>query len=322
MRPQFPVGTRSGIWQGYFDVDTGCRCCLRDAWRRWHGAAEPSGRQARGRRTASFVDLRPGMSGKLPRNFPGRDNHQRAHKTVAGAVDPPFPPTTSRLSGDLQVHLEHALGSFQGGTPKHGGHANPLAAPDRHSIRGPKRRISSGNDRPPTCGDDPQGPPWPLGPHFGALRARKAKKMKSVTDREKWLGKFLLVYGCLSLVLFGTLSIGLFFHLPAFGKGGALNWTVWDDMSDHVPLMITVIYFVWSIFLIRSSRAPSAHASFLDFTMWANLAHGLIMIPQALDMNMYHSKFMTDIPWVLLLAGAIGFLRTWPATGDVKAAAP
>lgn len=106
--------------------------------------------------------------------------------------------------------------------------------------------------------------------------------METVTGREKLLKRFLLVYGYLSLVLFGTLSVGLFFHMPAFDKGGVLNWTVWDDMSDHAPLMITVIYFVWSIFLIRSSRNPRAYASFLDFTMWANLAHGLIMIPQGI----------------------------------------
>jgi len=144
--------------------------------------------------------------------------------------------------------------------------------------------------------------------------------METVTGRENLLKRFLLVYGYLSLVLFGTLSVGLFFHMPAFDKGGVLNWTVWDDMSDHALLMITVIYFVWSIFLIRSSRNPRAYASFLDFTMWANLAHGLIMIPQALDMRMYHSKFMTDIPWVLILAGAIAFLRTWRGTFDEKPA--
>lgn len=137
--------------------------------------------------------------------------------------------------------------------------------------------------------------------------------------REKLLGNFLRIYGWLSLALFGTLSVGLFFHLAAFDKGGALNWTVWDDMSDHVPLMLTVIYFVWSIHIIRAARDPKASASFLDFTMWANLAHGLIMVPQALDMNMYHTKFMTDIPWVLLVAGAITWLRTWGGSAAARA---
>jgi hypothetical protein len=45
---------------------------------------------------------------------------------------------------------------------------------------------------------------------------------------------------------------------------------------------------------------PAAYLLFLDFTMWANLAHGLLMVPQALGSREYHSKFLTDIPWILL----------------------
>jgi hypothetical protein len=131
------------------------------------------------------------------------------------------------------------------------------------------------------------------------------------------LQAFLRIYGVLSLVLFGVLSVGLMIKAPILDKGGALNWAVWDDMSDHVPLMITVIYFVWSVFLIRAARNPQAYASFLDFTMWANLAHGLIMMPQALHTHEYHLKFMTDIPWVLILAGAIALLRPSRTTIDV-----
>ena len=43
--------------------------------------------------------------------------------------------------------------------------------------------------------------------------------------------------------------------------------------------------------------------SFVNFTMWANLAHGLLMVVQAaMDMDRYWSKFLTDIPAVLILA--------------------
>ena len=148
-------------------------------------------------------------------------------------------------------------------------------------------------------------------PPRGVRTMEGMDQMETATSREKALKIFLLIHGSLSLLLFTTLSVGLFFHMPAFDKGGVLNWAVWDDMSDHAPLMVTVIYFVWSIFVIRASRNPRAYASFLDFTMWGNLAHGLVMVPQALDMHMYHSKFMTDIPWVWLLAAGIAFLRPW-----------
>jgi hypothetical protein len=129
---------------------------------------------------------------------------------------------------------------------------------------------------------------------------------------------FLKVYGALSLLLFGILSLGFMFQAPILAKGGALNWAIWDDVTDHVPLMITVIYFVWSLFLIRAAKDPRAHGSFLDFTMWANLAHGLVMMPQAFGSHEYHAKFMTDIPWVLILAGAIAFLRPSRSTNDIS----
>jgi hypothetical protein len=43
------------------------------------------------------------------------------------------------------------------------------------------------------------------------------------------------------------------------------------------------------------------------------------MIPGAFEQH-YHSKFLTDIPWVLLLSAAIYFLRPRVSGTDVAAA--
>ena len=72
--------------------------------------------------------------------------------------------------------------------------------------------------------------------------------------------------------------------------------------------MLSLIYLVWAVYLWVAAAQPVAYRSFLDFTMWANLAHGLVMIPGALEHG-YHSKLLTDIPWVLLLSAAIAVLR-------------
>jgi hypothetical protein len=41
----------------------------------------------------------------------------------------------------------------------------------------------------------------------------------------------------------------------------------------------------------------------LNFTMWSNLAHGVLMAVQAAtELDRYWSKFFTDIPFVVLLA--------------------
>jgi Family of unknown function (DUF6632) len=73
---------------------------------------------------------------------------------------------------------------------------------------------------------------------------------------------------------------------------------------------LMVIYIVWGVFLLRASRNPAAYSSFLDFTMWANLAHGVLMAVQAAtEIDRYWSKFATDIPFVLVLALGIYLWR-------------
>jgi hypothetical protein len=67
---------------------------------------------------------------------------------------------------------------------------------------------------------------------------------------------------------------------------------------------------VWGVFFFLAANNPPQYRSFLDFTLWANLAHGLLMVPMALEgSHLYHSKFLTDIPFVLILAIGIYLLR-------------
>jgi hypothetical protein len=46
--------------------------------------------------------------------------------------------------------------------------------------------------------------------------------------------------------------------------------------------MLFVIYLTWAVFFFIAARKPQAYVSFLNFTMWANLVHGLLMVIQAL----------------------------------------
>ncbi|GAA2825808.1 DUF6632 domain-containing protein [Nonomuraea rubra] len=130
------------------------------------------------------------------------------------------------------------------------------------------------------------------------------------------LATFLRVYGVLSLAIFVPLFLGFLVRTPLLAEaGGPLNWTIWNDVSSghehaHVPPMLFAIYIVWGVFLLVAARNPLANRSFLSFTMWANLAHGLLMAGQAaMDLDRYWSKFLTDIPFVLILALGIFLLR-------------
>ena len=127
---------------------------------------------------------------------------------------------------------------------------------------------------------------------------------------------FLRVYGGLTLAIFVLLFVGFLGQSPLLAEhGGALNWTIWNDVRCgsehmHVPPMLMVIYIVWGVFLLRAARDPQSYASFLSFTMWANLAHGLLMIVQAsTEIQHYWSKFLTDIPFVLILSLGIYLWR-------------
>ena len=42
--------------------------------------------------------------------------------------------------------------------------------------------------------------------------------------------------------------------------------------------MLTVIHIVWAVMLWRASANPEEHLLFIDFTIWANVAHGLVML--------------------------------------------
>jgi hypothetical protein len=60
------------------------------------------------------------------------------------------------------------------------------------------------------------------------------------------------------------------------------------------------------LFLFLAARRPLAYVSFLNFTMWANLFHGLLMgVQAAIMMDRYWSKWFTDIPFVVFLALSI-----------------
>lgn len=127
-------------------------------------------------------------------------------------------------------------------------------------------------------------------------------------SRTALLTLVLRVWGVTSILIFGTIFVGYAVQLPAFAYGGALHWLVWDDLPGHVALMLASIYLTWAVYVLLAARKPAEYRSFLDFTMWANLVHGLVMIPGAFE-HPYHSKLFTDIPWILLLSLAIFVLR-------------
>jgi hypothetical protein len=120
---------------------------------------------------------------------------------------------------------------------------------------------------------------------------------------------FLRIFGVIQLVLFGFLFIAFALKMESLNRGGNLFWLNWDEVHGHVAPMLITIYLVWAVYFLIAAKNPLRYRSFLDFTMWANLFHGLVMIPMAFDDAMYHVKFLTDIPLCLVLALGIYLWR-------------
>ena len=112
---------------------------------------------------------------------------------------------------------------------------------------------------------------------------------------------FLCIFGIISIMLFGTFFLLTSLDAPVMQEGGGLRFLRWDILSKHVELMIEVVYLVWGIFMLLAARKPLSYLSFLNFTLWANLAHGLLMIPQAFMVGMMYKMF-TDVAYCLVLA--------------------
>ncbi|MBV9963335.1 MAG: hypothetical protein JO072_13910 [Parafilimonas sp.] len=125
--------------------------------------------------------------------------------------------------------------------------------------------------------------------------------MASTSSKLKSLQLFLYIFGSISILLFGSLFLLTSIDAPVMQNGGALRFLRWDVFSKHVELMIEIVYLVWGIFMLLAARKPLAYLSFLHFTLWANLAHGLLMIPQAFMVGMKYKMF-TDVAYCLVLA--------------------
>jgi len=48
--------------------------------------------------------------------------------------------------------------------------------------------------------------------------------------------------------------------------------------NPHYESMLAAIYIIWAVMLWRGSRDPAKHLLFIDFTIWASAAHGLVML--------------------------------------------
>ncbi len=66
---------------------------------------------------------------------------------------------------------------------------------------------------------------------------------------------------------------------PSLAPGGALAPMLrFQPYNAHYESMMAAIHLVWAVMLWRASNDPTKHVLFIDFTIWANAAHGFVML--------------------------------------------
>jgi hypothetical protein len=68
-------------------------------------------------------------------------------------------------------------------------------------------------------------------------------------------------------------------NAPILAPGGHLAPLLrFQPYNASYESMMAAIHVVWAVMLWRASDNPASHSLFIDFTMWANAAHGLVML--------------------------------------------
>jgi hypothetical protein len=137
----------------------------------------------------------------------------------------------------------------------------------------------------------------------------------------KGLRLFLNVYAVISVILFGGLFFLTLTDAPIIQEGGALRFMRWEPLAKHIELMLEGVYLVWAFFFFAAARKPLRYLSFINFTVWANAVHGLIMVVQAMSMPHFHYKMFTDVAYCLVLAAGLMALRPHSEVEDAYCAA-
>ena len=99
------------------------------------------------------------------------------------------------------------------------------------------------------------------------------------TVRMTWLRIFLRVLSVGFLAAFIPWITLILLNAPILVSGGSLAPLLrFQPYNPHYESMMAAIHIVWAVMLWRSSDDPAKHPLFIDFTIWANVAHGVVML--------------------------------------------
>ncbi|HSM16437.1 MAG TPA: DUF6632 domain-containing protein [Gemmatimonadales bacterium] len=85
--------------------------------------------------------------------------------------------------------------------------------------------------------------------------------------------------------------------------------------NAHYESMMAAIHIVWAVMLWRASDHPATHLLFIDFTIWASVAHGLVMLVATPLQKGLAMTVIEGLP-LFVIAAVLSWLRPRHADTD------
>jgi hypothetical protein len=137
--------------------------------------------------------------------------------------------------------------------------------------------------------------------------------------RIKWLRVFLRILSVGYFAAFVPWITLILVNAPILAPGGTLAPLLrFQPYNLYYETMLTAIHLVWAVMLWRASDNPARHLLFLDFTIWANIAHGVVMLVVTPMQKGFIMMFIEGLP-LLGIAAVLWWLR--PTTDGTTLAA-
>src|SRR6266542_4409465 len=115
------------------------------------------------------------------------------------------------------------------------------------------------------------------------------------TVRMTWLRIFVRLLSVGFLAAYIPWITLILLNAPILAPGSRLAPLLrFQPYNAHYESMMAAIHITWAVMLWRASDNPAKHALFIDFNIWANAAHGLVML------------IATPIPKVLVMTSIEG----------------
>lgn len=101
---------------------------------------------------------------------------------------------------------------------------------------------------------------------------------------------------------------------PILAPGGKLAGLLrFQPYNAPYETMMAAVYIVWAVMLWRAADHPVHHVLFIDFTIWANAAHGVVMVIATPMQKTFVMTLVEGLP-LFAIAAVLWWLRPRDAT--------